>query len=100
MLQDISACVIAAGWYGSSCWQPFAYKMHLLYAFWVLLLSVIMITVYILLVRLGKCQFGPKLGGSGREDQVLLNSRICHGILHSVLYILHLSFWLCCMTLP
>jgi len=30
-LQNISAYVTAAGWHGLSCWQPVAYKMHLLY---------------------------------------------------------------------
>ncbi len=36
----------------------------------------------------------------GGRGAMLLNFWTCQAILHSALYILHLSFWLCCTTLP
>ena len=57
-------------------------------------------TVYMTVSGTQQVSVWAQAGGHGREDQVLLIFWICHGILHFALYILHLSFWLCCRTLP
>ena len=57
-------------------------------------------TVYMTVSETQQVSVWAQAGGNGREDQVLRIFWICREILHFALYILHLSCWLCCMTLP